>query len=156
MSITRPIHARLAAGLAIAFAAGAAFAAGPQDTERSRADVVNETLAARAAGELAPAGEFSGSISHALPRVSTLTRRDVAAEVANARAEGTLASAGEGFDPAVQRGGAPTLVARSVVKSETLATRRAGELVPAGEGPGLEVAAETHHVPLRNASLARR
>ena len=156
MSTIQSFHARLAAGLVIAIAASGAYAAGPQDGERSRADVVDETLAALAAGELAPAGEFSGPLSHVQPRVSTLTRRDVAAQVAGARADGTLASAGEGFDPAVQRVGAPTLVARSVVKSETLAARRAGELVPAGEGPGLEIATETRHVQQRSASLARR
>ncbi|HEY9063641.1 MAG TPA: hypothetical protein VIO33_01565 [Burkholderiaceae bacterium] len=127
---------------ALALASGAALAADPQDSARSRADVVHETLAARAAGGLAPAGEMpvpADAVSSSTAAASTLTRDAVQSDVRAARAAGELIPAGEGVEYAAARQAASvSLVTRAEVKASVIAARRAGELVPAGEGPDAE------------------
>jgi len=128
---------------ALALAGGAALAADPQDQQegaRNRADVVNETLAARAARTLAPAGELPvppGSASETSSSTS-LTRSAVQSDVRAARAAGELIPAGEGIELAHAQQATVSLVSRAEVKASVIAARRNGELVPAGEGPGTE------------------
>ncbi|HKX40859.1 MAG TPA: hypothetical protein VJO99_06860 [Burkholderiaceae bacterium] len=144
----------LSALAALALASGAALAADPQDGARSRADVVQETLAARAAGALAPAGELPvplGTTSVTTATASTLTRSAVQSEVRTARASGELVPAGEGVDYAAAHLPAVSLVSRAEVKASVIAARRAGELVPAGEGPD----AEPEHVAKAAAARTR-
>ena len=142
------------ASLAALVAVGAsAVAAEPAGVERNRADVVTETLAARAQHTLAPAGE------HVLPdgvpntlAASSKTRAEVVSEVAVARANGQLLPAGEAPEFIVARnlrGDTTQVASRSAVKASVIAARASGELVPAGEGPDLDkVAGNFKHKPV--------
>jgi hypothetical protein len=136
---------------ALVVASTAAVAAEPETVaERSRAEVVSETVAARAAGTLAPAGEASTPHEFTAAARSTLTRRAVESQVLEARASGTLTPAGEGFDAAFLRPREVTILTRAEVKADVIAARRAGDLIPAGEGPDAEI-----HARAKNASLIR-
>jgi hypothetical protein len=140
MNTTSHVSAWISLG-ALVIASTAAVAAEPESAvERSRAEVVSETLAARAAGTLAPAGEVSTPLATAATARSSLTRSAVESQVLSARASGTLIPAGEGveFAPADTRG--VSVFARADVKATVIAARKAGDLIPAGEGPD----AETH------------
>ena len=137
---------RWASLAALAAVGVSAVAAEPATTERSRAEVVSETLSARAAHQLAPAGEFAlPSGNNAVTQTAGRTRADVAAEVAVARAAGQLLPAGEApeFAIAAVRTGPPAT--RAAVKADVLAARANGELVPAGEGPNLDQVASVKH-----------
>jgi len=126
---------------ALVLASTAAVAADPEAaTERARAEVVSETLAARSAGTLAPAGEAPTPLGTAVATRSGLTRSDVQSQVLEARAAGTLLPAGEGIELASARPSSVTLASRAEIKATVIAARRAGDLIPAGEGPD----AETH------------
>lgn len=121
----------LTIALALVAGAGQALAAdgsaGP-----SRAEVKASVLAARANGELRPAGEASLPFT-APPARSTRSYAEVRTETLEARAHGALVPAGEGspaFAPGVSR------LARAEVKEETRLARLNHELVPAGEGVG--------------------
>ena len=132
---------------ALLVASTAALAADPQAaTERTRSEVVNETLAARSAGELAPAGEAATPLEHAVAARSGLTRSDVQSQVLEARASGTLVPAGEGVELAFARPSSVSVASRAEVKAAVIAARRAGELVPAGEGPDVETHAHARSV----------
>jgi len=146
----------------LALAGSAALAAEPVSATapRERAEVVAETLAARAARTLAPAGE------HVEPRAAVVTgqtaraRADVRAEVLAARASGELVAAGEAEDLPVTQDARRSVLARATVKAEVLAARAAGDLVPAGEGPSAEGAGRAKHNargvdPTRTASLSK-
>lgn len=137
---------------ALVVASTAAVAAEPETAaERSRAEVVSETVAARAAGTLAPAGEASTPRETAAVARSTLTRSAVESQVLEARASGTLMPAGEGFvDAGYARSREVTILTRAEVKADVIAARRAGDLIPAGEGPDAEV-----HAHAKSASLIR-
>jgi hypothetical protein len=147
---------------ALAFAASAALAADPAATTapRERADVVAETLAARSAGALAPAGEHVVPAAAVVPDAVARTRAEVQAEVQAARASGQLIAAGEAEEfPAAQTSSGPVL-ARAAVKAQVLAARSAGELIPAGEGPSAEGLARAHRTATavertRTASLGK-
>ena len=129
----------------------AAVAAEPETAaERSRAEVVSETVAARAAGTLAPAGEASTPRETAAAARSTLTRSAVESQVLEARASGTLTPAGEGFDAGFGRAREVTILTRAEVKADVIAARRAGDLIPAGEGPDAET-----HAQAKSAALIR-
>ena len=141
---------------ALVVASTATFAAEPDATvERSRADVVSETLAARAAGTLTPAGEASGPLTIATPAASALTRSAVESQVLEARATGTLTPAGEGVVLASAGQRSASVVTRAEVKATVIAARRAGDLVPAGEGPDAELHARANTASsVRHASAA--
>jgi hypothetical protein len=118
---------------AIALATSTAFAA--DAPARTRAEVIAQTLAARAAGTLVPAGEGIDTRGPALPGRSALSRADVMADTLAARASGRLRAAGEAAEPATLNVAPGPVLARSTVKADVLAARASGELVPAGEGP---------------------
>ena len=124
----------LAALLAVA---GSAFAADLPSSSAplTREQVRQAVIAARAAGQLQPAGEaYDGPAPHDTAALhSQLTRAEVRHEVAVARAEGHLAPAGEADDFALPEPATST-VSRATVKAETLQARANGELIPAGEG----------------------
>ncbi|MEO8057545.1 MAG: DUF4148 domain-containing protein [Burkholderiales bacterium] len=102
---------------------------------RTRAEVNAETLAARAAGTLVPAGENIDTRGPLIDSHSALTRADVMADVLAARASGRLLAAGEATEPATSNVATAPVLARAAVKADVLAARAAGDLVPAGEGP---------------------
>jgi len=136
---------------ALVVASTAAVAAEPETAaERTRAEVVSETVAARATGTLAPAGEASTPRETAAAARSTLTRSAVESQVLEARASGTLTPAGEGFDAGFGRSREVTILTRAEVKADVIAARRAGDLIPAGEGPDAEI-----HARAKSASLIR-
>ena len=79
----------------LALAAGTALADEAPGASKSRAEVVQSVLAARAAGTLIPAGEAVVSgFGRSGANTSTLTRAQVSADVIQARANGTLVPAG--------------------------------------------------------------
>lgn len=100
--------------------------------ERSRADVVAETHAARVSGLLdALQGEDSGSFHLSSQAASSgLTRAAVHAQLAAARASGEFAelhSEDSGSDY-LTRHAAPSTLTRAQVRAEMLAARASGEL----------------------------
>jgi hypothetical protein len=133
---------------ALVAASTAAVAASPDTAtmERARNDVVSETLAARAAGTLTPAGEAVTPRASAASASSTLTRRAVEEQVREARAAGDLIPAGEGVALASAAARSISLVTRAEVKATVIAARKSGELVPAGEGLDAETHARAQHV----------
>lgn len=114
--------------------AAASVFAGTTD-EPTRAQVKSSVVAARKAGELAPAGQHDGAPGGAQSLRSDVSRGTVNRSVVLARANGQLSPAGEAETPIYQT---PTnygpTVTRAEVKAEVLAARRDGELIPAGEG----------------------
>lgn len=140
MNATSHVSAWISLG-ALVIASTAAVAAEPQSAvERTRAEVVSETLAARAAGTLAPAGEVPAPVTTAAAARSSLTRSAVESQVLSARAGGTLIPAGEGFEVASISSRGVSIFTRADVKATVIAARKLGDLIPAGEGPD----AETH------------
>lgn len=132
---------------ALVAASTVAVAAGPDAaTERARNDVVAETLAARAAGTLAPAGEAVTPRAVATVPSSTLTRGAVEAQVREARAAGDLIPAGEGVALASAGSRGVSLVTRAEIKATVIAARKSGDLVPAGEGLDAETHARAQHI----------
>jgi len=121
---------------ALALAASAAMADGSTDTTTplTRAEVRQQVLAARAAGELLPAGD---SADYPLPvkeAKSTLTRTSVRVATLDARANGELRDAGEhGDEPYDAVASAPSNLTRAQVVADVLRARKAGELIPAGD-----------------------
>jgi hypothetical protein len=130
---------------AIALAAGAALADQPDSSvPLTRAEVRQSVLAARAAGELQPAGE---AVDYPRPEASapsTLSRSEVHQEVIEARAAGQLIPAGEGDDEFFTRSETNhgSSLARADVKAATRQARDAGELIPAGDGDDTAIARE--------------
>jgi len=118
-----------------AVAIGSAFAADLSAAAPLTREQVRDTvLAARAAGDLKPAGpEYDGPAPRG--RVDfDVTRAEVRHEVAVARAEGQLEPAGEAGDSALPLPPPSTsTLSRATVKAETLLARDDGELIPAGE-----------------------
>ena len=113
---------------------GALVAANVQaegDSPRSRADVVAEVLAARAAGTLGVlAGEDAGSF-HMLREPSTSRpRADVVAELAEWRTSGAMAAFRAEFEGLVSQGSTmpPSTLTRAEVRAQVLAARASGEL----------------------------
>jgi len=140
MNTTSHVSAWISLG-ALVIASSAAVAAEPESAvERTRADVVSETLTARAAGTLAPAGEVPTPLTTAATARSSLTRSAVESQVLSARANGTLIPAGEGVALASVGSRGLSVFTRADVKATVIAARKAGDLIPAGEGPD----AETH------------
>ena len=138
---------------ALVVASTAAVAADPQAaTERSRAEVVSETLAARSAGALVPAGEASSTPRDSAVATSRsgLTRSEVESQVLDARATGALVPAGEGVELASARPSSISVASRAEVKATVIAARRAGDLIPAGEGPDIE-----NHAHAKSVATAR-
>ena len=121
--------------LSIAALTFAAFASTvPLQAQASpRADRTAAVLAARARGELVPAGEAVQPFAH-LATTSERSRADVREETLQARAEGELVPAGEAM--AAQTSWVPSVLARAEVKESVRVARQRGELVPAGEGIG--------------------
>ncbi|HTJ06482.1 MAG TPA: hypothetical protein VL624_14155 [Caldimonas sp.] len=138
--------------LSIAAVALAAFAstAPAQAQEATRADMRTAVLAARARGELVPAGEAVQPFAR-ITTASERSRAEVRAEVLQARAEGELVPAGEGM--AMQTTWPTSTLARAEVKEAVRIARQRGELVPAGEGIG-PVERHAHAYPARSASYA--
>jgi len=130
---------------AIALATSAALAGQPDSgAPLSRAEVKQSVLAARAAGDLLPAGE-AADYSRAEPSTpSALTRGQVRREVLEARAAGQLIPAGDGEDEFFARSEFNTgsSLTRADVKAATRQARDAGELIPAGEGDDTSLARE--------------
>ena len=120
----------------LALALSSAFAAPPLDSSRplTRAEVRQSVLAARAAGELKPAGAaYDGPPPYSNTAPSDLTRSEVRSDVIVARNLRRLTPAGEGA--AYSLPPTPTTTrARADVKRQTLQARAAGALIPAGEG----------------------
>ena len=114
---------------AIATAAGAAMAEElSTDTPfagstLTRIEVKSAVLQARAAGELAPAGEGVSDKPDAI--VSTVPRATVKNEVLAARASGQLVPAGEGYVRFGPELTTPSALRRSQVKAEAIAARQA-------------------------------
>jgi hypothetical protein len=122
----------------IALAAGGALAAEVPDNDvaPTRAETRQAVLAARAAGQLVPAGEAAEYPPAPSSSAPTLDREEVRHEVVEARAAGTLLPAGEIADApdAREAPNSPSVLARADVKAETQRAASAGELIPAGEG----------------------
>jgi len=114
--------------VAVAFAATAAVA---QDQAPTRADMKAAVVAARARGELVPAGEAVQPFARATT-TSARSRTDVRDEVLQARAQGELVPAGQGMR--VETTWVPSMLARAEVKESVRLARQRGELIPAGEG----------------------
>jgi len=117
--------------------AAAGVFADPNDGP-TRAQVKDSVIAARKAGELAPAGQHDGAPGGSQSLSSDVARGAVNQQVVLARANGQLRPAGEAGDGETviyqaPVGDGPT-VTRTEVKAEVLAARRDGELIPAGEG----------------------
>lgn len=107
-------------------------AAAGQDTPRSRADVVAEVQAARAAGTLGVLnGEDSGSFLLSRQDTPTgLTRDEVRAQLAAARAAGEVGamSAEDSGSHFLALHATPGTRSREEVRAEMLAARASGEL----------------------------
>jgi hypothetical protein len=116
---------------ALALAASASMAAG-NDAPLTRAQVEQSVIAARAAGELTPAGEAEYPITP-METKSTLSRSEVKDETLQARAAGELRDAGEALDEPYNYQQTPSTVSRADVKAATIRARNAGQLIPAGE-----------------------
>jgi hypothetical protein len=116
---------------ALAATASSALAAEPA-AGPSRAEVKASVLAARANGELRPAGEATQPFAS---RAGTpvASYREVREETLLARAHGQLVPAGEGSPYVAETG---TQMARADVKEATRQARINHELIPAGEGMG--------------------
>jgi len=138
--------------LSIAAFTLAAFAstAPVQAQASTRADMRAAVLAARAHGELVPAGEAIEPLVHTTS-TSERSRADVRDEVLQARAQGELVPAGEAM--AAQTSWVPSTLARAEVKEAVRIARQRGELVPAGEGV-VPVARNAHASPTGIASYA--
>ena len=138
--------------LSIAAMAFVAFAsaAPAQAQDSTRADMRSAVLAARARGELVPAGEAVQPFAR-VTATSERSRADVRNEVLQARAQGDLVPAGEAM--VAQTTWVPSLLARAEVKESVRMARQRGELVPAGEGIG-PVERHAHGYPARSASYA--
>jgi len=151
------MHTKSIVSLAALIAvAGSAFAADLPSSSAplTREQVRQSVIAARAAGQLQPAGEaYDGPAPNDKAALhSQLTRAEVRHEVEVARAEGQLAPAGEGGDNVYTLPQpATSTVSRATVKAETLQARADGELIPAGEDA--DGAPRTHAV--RTASAAK-
>jgi hypothetical protein len=119
---------------ALALAASASMAAGPanNDAPLTRAQVERSVIAARAAGELTPAGEAEYPLTP-MEAKSTLSRSEVKGETLQARATGELRDAGEAVDEPDNYQQTPSTVSRADVKAATIRARNAGQLIPAGE-----------------------
>ena len=119
----------------LAAATGTAFAQG----DLSRAQVNQQVLAARAAGQLVPAGQQGLIVANNQP--STRSLADVRAEVLEARRDGELIPAGQGpveINPTVA-----SQTTRFAVKSDVRRARAEGELVPAGQGVDVSMFAQS-------------
>lgn len=130
---------------AIALATSAALADQPDSSAPlTRAEVRQSVLAARAAGDLVPAGEAEDYPHAQTSTPSTLTRSQVREEVIEARAAGQLIPAGEGDDEFFARSepNIASSLTRADVKTATRQARDAGELIPAGEGDDMTLARE--------------
>jgi hypothetical protein len=130
-----PISARLFTVGALLVSTFAIAGEGDKPAEVSRDEVVRATLAARAAGQLTPAGEAATPRDFQPSSRSSLTRSQVAAQVSEARQAHALIPAGEGVDQWVAGLGGGSTLTRADVKAGVIAARQSGELVPAGEGP---------------------
>ena len=121
----------------LSLAASVVMAGTPGDNAPlTRAQVSQSVIAARAAGQLTPAGEGERAFEPT-KSTSTLTRSEMKREVIEARADGELRPAGEGADETyLAKTATVSDLTRADVKAATLQARKAGELVPAGEGPG--------------------
>ena len=114
----------------------AALAADPADSNPvSRASVKASVVSARAAHQLAPAGDAADFyVTTNASTTSTLTRAEVKQDVRQARIDGLLQPAGESESYTVARGPLTWDHSRAEVKAEVLQARARGELIPAGEG----------------------
>ena|ERR1700754_1136751 len=110
----------------------------------TRSQVRQSVLAARAAGELLPAGDAADYPREQVSAPSTLTRSEVRHEVIEARAAGELIPAGDAIDESVDRAelSARSSLTRADVKTATLRARDAGELLPAGDADDRSLARE--------------
>jgi hypothetical protein len=113
--------------------------ADPSDASQplTRAEVRQSVLAARAAGQLMPAGQAENFEWAQPSKPSTLTRSEVKREVIEARADGGLTPAGQAgyIDPAQI---APSTLTRTDVVAATLKARDEGGLVTAGDSDGAD------------------
>ena len=126
----------------LALAVSSAFAAPPPDSAQplTRAEVRQSVLAARAAGELKPAGAaYDGPPPYSNTEPSDLTRSEARSDVIVARNLRRLTPAGEGAAYSLPPTPTSTRV-RAEVKRQTLQARAAGALVPAGEGSPVSMA----------------
>jgi hypothetical protein len=114
-----------------AFALAALASTAPVQAQAStHADARAAVLAARAHGELVPAGEAVEPLVNTT-WMSERSRADVRNEVLQARAEGELVPAGEAT--VARTSWVPSTLARAEVKEAVRIARQRGELVPAGE-----------------------
>jgi hypothetical protein len=120
----------------LALSSGAAFADGTS-SNLTRADVAQSVLAARAAGQLRPAGEADRDWLVDTNTASATSRDEVRQGVAAARAAGQLRLAGEADEERLSRSATDSssyVLSRADVKAETLRARDDGTLLAAGEG----------------------
>ena len=120
--------------VSLALISASAFAQEAPAAGLTRAEVVNETLAASANGTLVPAGEGNSPRRNAPSAPSLLSRAEVASDVRSARVAGELQPTGDAAEFAVAPA-TTSVYSRAEIKASVIAARRAGELVPAGEGP---------------------
>lgn len=108
--------------------AGTAFAQSPAEAPKTRAQVIEEIKAARAAGEL-PIGDVYGYEIRARQSGPGKTREQVRAELAQAVANGELRSFSDlhGFDVAARP--VASTVTRAEVRAEAVRALQAGELL---------------------------
>jgi hypothetical protein len=150
MTTSRLTLAALAAFSSICTLAGASAQA-QTDSPRSRAEVIAEVHAARAAGTLgAYAGEDSGSFHLSQQAGTSRPRSEVVAELTQYRESGAMAldlAEEAGIVPWGSRLPASTL-ARAEVQAEVVAARASGELgAYAGEDSGSFRLAARGHAP---------
>jgi hypothetical protein len=142
----------------LALVAGAAMAddAASSSAPLTRAQVVQSVLAARATGQLRPAGAAGDDPQGwtSPPTTSQYARSTIENQVLTARANGELRPAGEaGDDPrGWDANDTSHRLTRAQVVAETLEARANGELVPAGEDPlGAQGYEESHFAHMRPA-----
>ncbi|MBP6270841.1 MAG: DUF4148 domain-containing protein [Rhizobacter sp.] len=128
------INALLLTSLSL-FAATTAFA-GESASTRTRADVIAELVAARAAGELPVSGYETSYTVNTRSAASTLTRADVQAEYARARQAGELEEV-TGYSSVANVATGPSRLTRSDVVNEYVRARSTGELAEASNDFGL-------------------
>jgi hypothetical protein len=147
MTTSRLTLAALAAFSSICTLAGASAQA-QTDSPRSRAEVIAEVHAARAAGTLgAYSGEDSGSFHLSRQAGTSRPRAEVVAELTAFRESGAMA-AQVPEDQFFASQGSPSTLTRAEVVAELTAARAAGELgVLHGEDSGSFHIAQRGHAP---------
>jgi hypothetical protein len=161
MTARIPIAASFCYALAAAALAGAGAAkADPGASALTRAEVKAAVLAARASGELIPAGEASLPVSSRPGEGAFASRAEVKAAAMLAVRNGEMIPAGEGSPHFASSAG--STLSRADMHALVLRARAAGELIAAGEGERpserqvVVLHARTRHEPRAEPIIAAR